>query len=247
MGRRLLVAAAAVACLAAVIAFQATRPAIGAAGPHPFVPAPRFYREFSPTYRTSIADVYWLGVVQYYGEHIKTDGRFDSLPAMLDLVTSLSPRFTQPYEFGSFALIDAHREDLAYALLQRGFRANPRDWRFPAQLGFFAYRYGKGKDRERIAAKWYSIASGLPGRPAYIPRLAAVLLTKGGETQKAILMWGEVYAEGDKIVRQKAVAGLEALLPTEKQARYKAILPLQAMMVPNLWNQLLFDLFETYF
>jgi hypothetical protein len=245
--RGALLACVTILCVAVVAVFQATRPASGAANPRTFVPAPSFYREFSPTYRTSIADAYWLGVVQYYGEHIKTDKRLDSLPAMLDLVTSLSPRFTEPYLFGSFALIDAGKGNQAYALLEHGFRANPTDWRFPAQLAFFAYRYGQGQDKERVAANWYAIASRLPGHPGYIPRLAAVLLSRGGDRQKAILMWGEVYAQGDKYAMQKAVSGLQAVLPTDKEARYEAIVPLQIMMSPDRWDQLRYDLFKAYF
>ena len=40
----------------------------------------------------SIADAYYLRMVQYYGEHIES-GRLESLPAMVDLVTALSPHF----------------------------------------------------------------------------------------------------------------------------------------------------------
>jgi hypothetical protein len=245
--RAVLTACAAILCLAVVVAFQATRPASGAANPRTFVPPPGFYREFSPTYRTSIADIYWLGVVQYYGEHIKTDMRLDSLPAMLDLVTSLSPRFKEPYLFGSFALIDAGKGNQAYALLKRGFNANPTDWHFPVQLGFFAFRYGVGKERFRIAAQWYEIAARLPGRPAYISWLAADLATNAGDNQKAIVLWGEVYADGDKYSMQKAVVALQRLLPVDKKARYQAIIPLQTMMSPDRWNQLLYDLFKAYF
>ena len=141
----------------------------GAQNPRPFVPAPKFFEEFSPTYRTSIADVYWLGVVQYYGEHIKSDGRLDSLKAMLDVVTGLSPGFEQPYFFGAFALTDAGQAGAGYDLLKRGFEAHPDDWRFPADLGFFAYRYGSGSDKDLVASEWYQKAAKLPGRPGLHP------------------------------------------------------------------------------
>ena len=59
------------------------------------MPAPKFFLDFSPSFRTSIADAYYLNMVQYYGEHVNGDGRLDSLPRMVDLVTTLSPHFTQ--------------------------------------------------------------------------------------------------------------------------------------------------------
>ena len=127
-------------------------------------------------------------MVQYYGEHVNGDGKLDSLPAMAELVTSLSPHFTRAYLFSAFALIDAGRPDVAYKLLKKGFKENPDDWHFPAYLGFFVYRYGSGEDKDLVAARWYQKAAEIPGSPDYLPRLAAALLAKGGEQEKAILM-----------------------------------------------------------
>jgi hypothetical protein len=211
--------------------------------PEVFVPSPSFFKDFSPSFRTSIADLYYLQAVQYYGEHLQTDQRFDALPAMLDLVTSLSPRFKRPYFFGSFALIDARRVDLVGPLLERGFAANPADWHFPATLGFFSYGFGSGKDKARTAAVWYQRAAALPERPPYIPRLAAALLSKGGERAKAVTMWGQVYAEGDEYSRAKAVAGLQRLLPLEQGARMKALAPLVDTMPEAALQELIAELF----
>ena len=82
------------ACAAGVVAYQVTRPARAPADPQVFVPSPQFFMDFSPSFRTSIADAYYLQMVQYYGEHVNGDGRLDSLPQMVDLVTALSPHFT---------------------------------------------------------------------------------------------------------------------------------------------------------
>jgi len=236
--------------LAAVVAFQVTRPAAKSGGnPRPFVPAAKFYEEFSPSYRTSIADVYWLGVIQYYGEHVNGDGRLDSLGAMLNLVTTLSPRFTKPYLFGSFALIDANANkgpQEGYDLLKRGFAANPGDWHFPVQLGFFAYRYGSGAKKDLVAAEWYTRAAAIPGAMAYVPRLAAVLTAKGGERHKATLLWAQIYGQGDKYSRQKAVKALDTLLPAEKQARMKAVAQMRPFMSSGRFKQLINSLFRGY-
>ena len=131
MLRRVVVVLVVLACAGGVVAYQATRPARAPASPRVFVPSPRFFEDFSPSFRTSIADAYYLDMVQYYGEHVNGDKRLDSLPAMVDLVTTLSPHFTAPYLFGAFALVDAGRPDAAYAVLEKGFKANPGDWRFP--------------------------------------------------------------------------------------------------------------------
>jgi tetratricopeptide (TPR) repeat protein len=244
--RRVLVVLVVLACGAGVVAYQVTRPDRAPASPKVFVPSPTFFTDFSPSFRTSIADVYYLMMVQYYGEHVKSDGRLDALPEMLDLVTTLSPHFTRAYLFGAFALVDAGRPDLGYELLKKGFEANPDDWRFPAYLGFFAYRYGEGKEKDRAASQWYQKAAAHEGSPDYLARLAAVLASKAGDDEKAILMWGQVYLAGDKYARQKAVAGLEEILPEEQEARMKALAPLYDTMPKAESDSLIAELFKDY-
>ena len=163
-----------------------------------------------------------------------------------DLVTTLSPHFTRAYLFGAFALIDAGRPDLGYAMLERGFKENPDEWFFPAFLGYFAYQYGEGEDKDLIGAQWYEKAAAIPGSPAYLPRLAAALLAKGGEEEKAILMWGQAYLAGDKYAREKAVDGLERILPKDKEARMKALAPLVDTMPKAEFDQLIAELFKDY-
>ena len=235
------------ACAAGVVAYQATRPGRAAADPRVFVPSPKFFLDFSPSFRTSIADVYYLNMIQYYGEHLES-GRLQSLPAMVDLVSALSPRFIRPYSFGAFALVDAGRPDLSVKLLQRGFRENPTQWGLPAYLGYFAYQYGAGSKQQNdlAAARWYRTAAAVPGSPPYLLRLAAVLAGKGGETEKAALLWGQVYVAGDKYSRQKAVDGLDRILPTDKAARMKAVAPLYGTMPKADFEALIAELFKGY-
>ena len=242
MRRGLALAALLVVCVSAVLAYQSSRPAASGADARVFVPSPRFYLDFSPSFRTSIADAYWLQTIQYYGEHIKSDARFDSLWPMLDLVTTLSPHFKQAYYTGAFALIDAGRPDLGYSLLKRGMSANPGEWHFPAYLGFFAYTFGSKELKTKWAAYWYAKAAALPGRPAYISRLAAALLTKSGAREKAIAMWASVYAEGDKYSRDKAVKALRGLLAAGPQRRAKELASVQIMMSPETYLELVHDL-----
>jgi hypothetical protein len=245
--RRVVAIVIVVACAAGVVAYQATRPAKAPAASQVFVPSPRFFLDFSPSFRTSIADVYYLNMIQYYGEHFGK-GRLESMPAMVDLVTALSPHFIRPYSFGAFALVDAGRPDLSVKLLKRGFEENPSQWRFLAHLGYFAYQYGPGSKRQNDleAAQWYEKAAAVPGASPFLLRLAAVLSGKGGDLEKAVTMWGQVYDGGDKYARKKAVDGLDRILPSEKTARMKALAPLVGTMPKDELNQLIAELFKGY-
>ena len=244
--RRLLVVAVVVACLAGVVAYQVTRPERAAGDPRVFVPAATFFEDFSPSFKTSVADAYYLYMVQYYGEHIETDQRLDSMADLVDLVTRLSPRFTKAYQFGTFALLDANEGAKAYEILQRGAEADPEEWRLTALAGFLVYGFGQGETKDSIAAEWYARAAAVEGAPAYLARLAAVLTAKGGETEKAALMWAQVYADGDKYSREKAVAALDDLLPEGKEARTEAVAPLAETMPAATFEELLTALFEEY-
>lgn len=244
MLRRVVTVILVLACAAGVIAYQATRPGKAPANPRVFVPSPTFFLDFSPSFRTSIADAYYLYMIQYYGEHVSGDGRLDSLPAMTRLVTTLSPHFTRAYLFSAFGLIDAGRPDVAYDILQKGFKANPGEWRFPAYLAFFIYTFGeKGPVKNELAADWYQKAAAIPGSPSYLPRLAARLLVKTGEREKAILMWGQAYLAGDKYARKKSVNGIRSVLPEGREASLKVLAPLRDTMPEADFKALLADLF----
>jgi hypothetical protein len=216
--RRAAIAALMVLCLGSVVAFQASRSPRASGDPRVFVPSPRFYKDLSGTYGTSVADAYWLYTVQYYGQHVKSDNRFDALPGMLDVITTLSPHFKQAYFFGAFALLDYGSPKLAYELLERGFRENPDDWHFPFYLGFLVYTYADNKDKALIAARWYDKAAALP--------------------EKATLLWAQVFGQGDKYAQQKAVTALDQLLPQDKTGREGALASLKPYMTPDLWLDL---------
>jgi len=244
--RAIAAAAVLVVCVGVIVAYQATRPAVAAPNPVVFVPSPSFYRNFSPSARASVADVYWLYAIQYYGEHLNSDRRLDSLPALIRLVTTLSPHFKEAYFFGSFSMLDVGRPDVAYALLQQGFKANPGDWRFPFYLGFFAYTFATGAHKDAVAAQWYEKAARLPGVPPFVSRLAAEMATKGNERQTAVDLWTQVYVQGDKYAQQKAVTALDALLPKDKIAREKAVAGLEASVPRAMFAQFVADLFKGY-
>jgi len=246
VARRVLAVVVVLLCAAGVVGYQVSRPAKAPAGARVFVPSPGFFLDFSPSFRTTIADAYYLLMVQYYGEHMKGDKKLDSLPQMVDLVTTLSPHFTRAYLFGAFALIDAGRPDLSYKLLQRGFKDNPDDWRFPAYVGFFVYRYAEGASKDLVASQWYQKAAAVPGSPPYLTRLAAVLAARGGDTEKAIVMWGQAYMGGDKYAQRRAVDELDKLLPKEKGARMKALAPLYGTMPQDQFEALIAQLFKGY-
>ena len=46
-------------------------------------------RTLAGSFTVPVADAYWLYTIQYYGEHVNSDRRLDSLPGLLDLVDAV--------------------------------------------------------------------------------------------------------------------------------------------------------------
>ena len=65
MLKRLAAVLVVLACAGGVVAYQVSRPTRAPANPSVFVPSPKFFLDFSPSFRTSIADGYYLDMVQY--------------------------------------------------------------------------------------------------------------------------------------------------------------------------------------
>jgi tetratricopeptide (TPR) repeat protein len=238
MLRRVLAVMLVLGCAGLVAGYQVSRPDKAPADPRVFVPSPEFFLDFSPSFRTSIADAYYLYMIQYYGEHVMGDGRLDSLPAMTRMVTSLSPHFMRPYLFGAYAWREAGKGDDAYRLLERGFAKNPEAWRLATNAGILMYSYGPKDVKREIAARWFEKAAAIPDSPDYASRIAARLLGEGGEYEKSVALYAELYATGDKYSREKALSGLFHILPEDPGKRLRILEEARDLMASDTYEEL---------
>jgi hypothetical protein len=189
-------------------------------------------RRLSGAYTALAADGYWIRALQYYGGTkrrlqgearvpepppmlaVPTSDRYSLLYPMLDLTTSLDPRFTIAYRFGAVFLAEAYprgpgRPDLAVALLEKGIRAQPDKWEYMEDAGFVHYWY---LHNYRAAAGWFQKASEVPGAPWWLRSLSANTLAQGGDRQSSRLMW-EAIRQSAQIdwLRQDAERRLQQL------------------------------------
>jgi tetratricopeptide (TPR) repeat protein len=182
--------------------------------PSPAVTAESLYltsgktaRRLSVGYTALAADLYWIRAIQYYGghklgSHQPGSGQQSAAPAqdyellypLLDLTTSLDPRFNIAYRFGSIFLAEsspggAGRPDLAIALLEKGLRERPDKWEYMQDIGFVNYWW---RHDYQEAAKWFDRASQVPDAPWFLRSLAAVTLAEGGNRQRSRQMWSTI-------------------------------------------------------
>jgi len=145
----------------------------------------------------------------YFGTQIATRGEHRMLEAALSTAIDLDPRFHRLYGRGAAMLVYTGKAfsvdalESANRLLARGERVFFGDWELPFQRGFnlmFELPKLVGEDDPRVA-EWRQRgvealreAATLDGAPAWLPNLAARMLTKEGGQELAIRHLEQAYA-----------------------------------------------------
>ena len=166
-----------------------------------YITSGRALRFMTAGYNALAADLYWIRTIQYYGNtklKTKAEGTtptaqtdYRLLYPLLDLTTTLDPRFNIAYRFGSIFLAEAYpggpgRPDLAIALLEKGVRERPDKWEYMQDIGFVHYWWTHDF---QAAATWFLRAADVPGAPWFLRSLAATTLAEGGDRRSSRLMW----------------------------------------------------------
>ena len=187
--------------LAAVVGLQAAReqrePAPVAGAAVLYVRSPEVAARAALSFRSLLADIYWLRTVQHYGRtklSADSDKRYDLLYPFLDLTTSLDPRFNAAYRFGAIFLAEPFpggpgRPDLAITLLEKGLQSQPDRWELAEDIGFVYYWW---LDDYEKAAAWFARASSMPGAPDWLAPIAAATLAQGGLHDSSRQLWREI-------------------------------------------------------
>ena len=180
-----------------------------------YVRTPSVVARLALSFKDVFADLYWIRAIQHYGStrlSSSPDKQYALLYPLLDLATTLDPRFSIAYRFGALFLSEgepggANRPDQAIALLEKGRTANPERWEYPYDIGFVYYRnreYSK-------AAEWFRQAAGVLGAPNWLAPMAAVTLARGGDLQTSRLLWQNLLSSEERWVRTAAERRLTQL------------------------------------
>jgi len=171
-------------------------------------------RRLAVGYSPLAADLYWIRAIQYYGDAKLKAGQGatpppagrDGLPAaypllypLLDLTTTLDPRFNIAYRFGAIFLAESYprgagRPDLAIALLEKGLRDRPDRWEYMQDIGFVHYWW---QQDYKAASTAFEKASRIPGAPWFLRSLAATTIAEGGDRRSSRMMWEAIRASAE--------------------------------------------------
>jgi hypothetical protein len=185
-------------------------------------------RTLSPGLENLLADIYWLRTVQYFGgQRVFAKGkRFDLLAPLVEITTTLDPRFEMAYRYGAVFMAEeppngAGQPVQAIELLKKGAAANPSSWRIRQDWGFFTFFFMRDAVE---ASRVLTEASRLPGAPDWLRSSAADFLTRSGERATSRRIWYHLYEQAEGPMKENAafnLARLDALDAVE--AHQKAV------------------------
>ena len=211
-----------------------------------YVRSPEAVTRLALSYVSLLADVYWIRAVQHYGStklSSDPDKQYDLLYPLLDLTTSLDPRFNVAYTFGSIFLAEPlpggpGRPDLAVRLLEKGLRAQPERWEFAQSIGFVHYWW---RQDYAEAAAWFARAAAFPNAPVWMAPLAATTLAQGGRRESSRVLWQHIARDADGWFRNEAVRRLRQLDAMDELDRLRLVIAVFQQSVgrpPSGWDDL---------
>ncbi|MET0551999.1 MAG: hypothetical protein ABW221_03105 [Vicinamibacteria bacterium] len=172
-------------------------------------------RRLVPGLEALFADIYWLRTVQYFGgQRAFAEGkRFDLLEPLVDITTTLDPRYTMAYRYGAVFLAEpppagAGQPEKAVALLERGSLANPTSWQMRQDWGFFVYFFLHDAVK---ASHILDEAAQIPGAPLWLRSSAADFLRRSGERETSRSIWQHIYEQTEGQMRANARFNLDRL------------------------------------
>lgn len=161
-----------------------------------YLPSGKFVEQASMGYRELAADMVWFQAVQYYGGYAKSEHDLAYFAGLIGIVNQLDPHFIFPYIFGAVVMAqDLGDLDRGIHVLRRGMEQNPRSWEIPFEIGFLYYTVSRDA---ASAAKYFDLASRLPGGAKLSARFAAFVYSKAGHTETSIRMWEEIAQNAEQ-------------------------------------------------
>lgn len=161
----------------------------------PFAPSPAAAPLVSLGYRELAADLLLARVMPYLGGTASTA---EGIAGLCEAIVASDPRYREIYEWCARAMtlartgVDRRTHLRAIALLERGAREHPEDWRIPYTAGQM-YLIDLQTDDPAQRRAWQERGAALleaairkPGAPAEAATTAAALRTKLGQHQRAI-------------------------------------------------------------
>lgn len=186
-------------------------------------PGPHTLGILSMQHNHAIADLVWLQMVQFLGEHEANDPAIaDRIERWSNVASDLDPLYFAVQYYPAVVLVSySNRVEASDRVADKGEKNLPTRWEFPFLRGYNAY-FVRGEPEE-ASGHWMRSAS-RPRVPQYVPSLVARAKFQSGNQQEAMAILQEmmqVLPEGphrkDAEIRLKMLQS-EVLILTEYDA-----------------------------
>jgi hypothetical protein len=174
-----------------------------------------------------LADYYWFDLLQYFGGYRLGQHDLSEFNQRVERLMRLDPSFHRATLFAAVVrATDMEDPQGALRWLAWAERANPDEWVYPYEQGFFQYLWLENYQEARAA---FERAGRCPGVTPAWRHFAARITELGGDPAVAREMWLQVAAAAEHPrVREAAlenVRRLEAILLERSQERLTASPP----------------------
>jgi hypothetical protein len=166
-----------------------------------WVPSGALVKRTALGFDSLVADAYWMRAVVYYGSERReeTGKNFDLLYPLLELTTTVDPKFLVAYRFGAIFLAEAYpsgpgRPDQAIALLKHGIENDGSRWEYMHDIAFVYYWWLQDYE---AAAQWFDRAGDQKDAPTWLKPLAATTLAQGGNRASSRFLWKQILNTTD--------------------------------------------------
>jgi hypothetical protein len=184
-----------------------------------YLPSGKLVEQASLGYRELASDMVWFQAVQYYGGYKQSQHDLAYFSGLINIVTELDPHFAFPYIFGAVVMAqDLGDLDGGIAILKRGMNNNPSMYELPFEMGFLYYTVAHD---DSAAARYFDLASRLPGGKERAGRFAAFVYSKAGHLETSIRMWQEIANGADEPYMRDLAKHYVEKLEREAVARRK--------------------------
>jgi tetratricopeptide (TPR) repeat protein len=181
-----------------------------------------------PGFKGLVADWYWIRALQYLGRKLQqgtvaldraSGVNSKILAPLLDLTTTLDPRFGAAYEFAA-VILPSVDVDAAIALTRKGLSVMPEAWELHQQHAYIHWQRGDF----RAAAEAFRDGARLSSAK-WMAQMAARMEAEGGDREVARDMYRRMYQQSnDAQVKQWATTRLMQVQSFEERERIRAVL-----------------------
>lgn len=166
-----------------------------------YLPSGKMLKPMTVGFETAAASLLWVKGVLYFGDAYLTGSGYQWMGHMLDIVTTLNPRFKEAYNFGASMLTKDKQEIPAtLKLIERGLSEYPREWQWRVSA---ALAKAKTDSNYLGAAKYLKPLAGDTSVPKHVRLLVATFAEKGGDERMAIAYLVERYMHSTTAIEKE--------------------------------------------